>query len=264
MPLTLTPGVALLFLAVLVPVLSWYSLVKDRHEYRVFKTLTASAERRGYFRRWVLRAFLLFTGASLVVLALTGDLAAIIELPAPFAALHDLLQAADQSPEGDVSPGFLAGFIVAIVIGVGALTALLVLQARRKKTKAPIIGDVEALLPRNLAEGVWGVALSVNAGISEELFFRLLLPLLFHALTGDVVIAFALSAILFGLAHAYQGVWGVLLTAVLGVVMSVLYLRTGQLWIPMVAHAVLDLRALVVVPALGALFRRKPEASETT
>lgn len=264
MPLTLTPGVALLLLAVLVPVVSWYSLVKDRREYRVFKTLTASAERRAYFRLWVLRALFLFTGATLGVLALTGNLAAIIELPAAFTAAHEMLRAAGRSWEGDVSPQFLIGFAAALVVGATTAAVFLALQARRgDRGKAPVIGDIEALLPRNVAEGAWGAVLSVNAGISEELFFRLLLPLLFHALTGDVVVAFALSAGLFGLAHAYQGVWGVMATAVLGVAMSVLYLRTGQLWIPMAAHAVLDLRALVVVPALLALFKwARPDASE--
>jgi membrane protease YdiL (CAAX protease family) len=62
--------------------------------------------------------------------------------------------------------------------------------------------------------------------------------------------------IVFGLAHAYQGWVGVLATTVVGAVFAGLYLSTGELWIVMAAHVVLDLLGLVVRPTLARLARR--------
>jgi membrane protease YdiL (CAAX protease family) len=50
----------------------------------------------------------------------------------------------------------------------------------------------------------------------------------------------------FGLAHAYQGVTGVVTTGVLGGVLAALYLGTGSLLLPVVLHALIDLRFLLV------------------
>ena len=75
-------------------------------------------------------------------------------------------------------------------------------------------------MPRNGAETVWTGLLSINAGIGEELFFRLALPLLIVLVTGNVIAAFAVAAIVFGLVHVYQGWVGVLATTFLGVVFT--------------------------------------------
>ena len=56
----------------------------------------------------------------------------------------------------------------------------------------------------------------------------------------------AVAAVAFGLAHAYQGRVGVLTTGVLGGVMAALYLETGSLLLPVLLHAAIDLRFLLV------------------
>jgi membrane protease YdiL (CAAX protease family) len=56
----------------------------------------------------------------------------------------------------------------------------------------------------------------------------------------------AVAAVAFGLAHAYQGVGGIVLTGVLGGVLAALYLSTGSLLLPVLLHAVIDLRFLLV------------------
>jgi membrane protease YdiL (CAAX protease family) len=55
-----------------------------------------------------------------------------------------------------------------------------------------------------------------------------------------------IAALAFGLAHAYQGRAGVLTTGVLGGVMAALYLQTGSLLLPVLLHAAIDLRFLLV------------------
>src|SRR5438105_1667064 len=65
------------------------------------------------------------------------------------------------------------------------------------------------------------------------------------------VTAVAASAAAFGLAHLYQGPWGVFGTSVLGGCLAVLYLGSGSLLLPACYHALLDLRVLLL-PVSGA------------
>jgi uncharacterized protein len=67
---------------------------------------------------------------------------------------------------------------------------------------------------------------------------------------GQALFAFAIAAVVFGVVHLYQGPLGILATTVLGVVLTALYLWTGQIWIAMAAHALLDVIGLVVRPAI--------------
>jgi membrane protease YdiL (CAAX protease family) len=71
-------------------------------------------------------------------------------------------------------------------------------------------------------------------------------------------VAFAIAAVLFGLAHCYQGWKGVLMTTLLGVVFTALYVAISRLWVVMALHALIDLNALLLQPLI---FRRfKPAA----
>jgi membrane protease YdiL (CAAX protease family) len=56
----------------------------------------------------------------------------------------------------------------------------------------------------------------------------------------------AVGAVAFGLAHAYQGIAGIVTTGVLGGVMAGLYLGTGSLLLPVLLHTLIDLRFLLV------------------
>ena len=53
--------------------------------------------------------------------------------------------------------------------------------------------------------------------------------------------ALALTSGAFALLHSYQGVLGVVRTGVIGVTMGAVFLHTGSLWPPMVAHVLIDL-----------------------
>ena len=53
--------------------------------------------------------------------------------------------------------------------------------------------------------------------------------------------ALALTSGAFAVLHSYQGVLGVVRTGVVGVIMGAVFLHTGSLWPPMVAHVVIDL-----------------------
>lgn len=104
-------------------------------------------------------------------------------------------------------------------------------------------------------------ALSVTAGVTEEVTYRglVLLTLALLLPTADPRVVVVVAAVLFGLAHAYQGWTGMLATALAGAVLAGLYLATGSLVVPMVLHVLVDLRALTLAPRFTRL--RDPAGS---
>jgi membrane protease YdiL (CAAX protease family) len=245
------PAVLLLILAL---VIGLY-LRGDIGEYARFKALTETRDRQKTYAKWVWQAFLLFGVASLIALAVMGRLETPLSLPPEFAGLRARLAPSLGHSFGDLGLGFLIGLVGAAIGGLflGALLA-----HRRKKTGPVVVGDIEPLIPRNRPERLWGALLSLNAGFSEELFFRLLLPLLLAQLTGSAIAAFVIAAVVFGVIHLYQGWKGVLATGFIGVLMTVIYLATGQLWAAMLVHATIDLNGLLLQPWLAA--RKKSPA----
>jgi membrane protease YdiL (CAAX protease family) len=153
-------------------------------------------------------------------------------------------------------PGLHGGAAPYTIVGTGglALSVLLLMGLRRKidaGTELTGAGDVLALLPRTVAERRAFAALSVTAGGCEEALYRGVLLALAAALRPEpgTVRLIVLSALAFGLAHSYQGGVGVLVTGVLGACLAVLYLGSGSLLLPVLYHALIDLRTLVLTPS---------------
>lgn len=105
-----------------------------------------------------------------------------------------------------------------------------------------------ALLPRTAGERRLFTVVGVTAGICEEWLYRGFFLAVVAALGGGLptAVLVLVAAVAFGLAHAYQGRAGVLTTGLLGGVMAALYLQTGSLLLPVLLHAAIDLRFLLV------------------
>lgn len=101
-------------------------------------------------------------------------------------------------------------------------------------------GSLENMLPRSTAETRAFNALSVTAGVCEEVLYRGFLIAYLKAITGAWPSALLSSAV-FGLGHSYQGTKGVIKTGILGLVMAGLYVISGSLIVPIVVHAVIDI-----------------------
>lgn len=112
------------------------------------------------------------------------------------------------------------------------------LQARVRTRLA----GVEKLLPTNDRESRLFRALSVTAGVCEELLFR---GFLFWVFTHFLPFwgAAALQAVLFGIGHAYQGPKGVLATTLAGAFLTGVLIVGGSLYPAMLVHALMDLNA---------------------
>jgi membrane protease YdiL (CAAX protease family) len=160
-------------------------------------------------------------------------------------------------------PGPLPGAAVLVVLVLvllstrslrsGALTTLPE-PARRagegRHSERPVHATL-ALLPRTRPERHLFTVVGVTAGVCEEWLYRGFFLAVVAALSGGLptIVLVLVAAGAFGLAHAYQGPVGVLTTGVLGGVLAALYLGTGSLLLPVLLHAAIDLRFLLVPPA---------------
>lgn len=109
------------------------------------------------------------------------------------------------------------------------------------------------MLPRIPKERALWVLLSFTAGVCEEILYRGFMPsYLNHIFPGiPLFVAIVIAAALFGIGHLYQKLTGVLGTGLMGLVFGLLYFFTGSLLLPMIVHALFDLRLLFIdVPAL--------------
>lgn len=230
-------------LTIILLALAWLSF-KDAKDYKAFKRVSDGEARLHFFRRWTLTPMWLFGFGGLGILAVLGRMEALFALPVEFAEATALFETGDNNAANNLET--LLG--TALGIAMGLAITFLVWRTRLKKMRKPV-GDIEALLPRNGREVAAAIPLSINAGISEEIFFRAALPMLAFVATGSMMLAFGISIAAFGLAHWYQGYKGVFATALMGVLFSFFYLSSGSLLKPILIHILIDLIALVIRPA---------------
>lgn len=160
---------------------------------------------------------------------------------------------------GEAGRGMLPGIVGGLVAGT---IGLFIAQRRAAKGGTPIGGlagglrrllpDFGALLPVSASERATWLAVAVAAGVCEEIVFRGWLLAVLHdplGLHGMALIAAA--ALVFGLAHLYQGPAGTALTGFAALFFIALYVATGSLLVPILLHVAVDARfALLPAPAV--------------
>jgi membrane protease YdiL (CAAX protease family) len=147
---------------------------------------------------------------------------------------------------GAIMKGITAGLLIAIL-----LPAVLAMRSEKIRAKAGKAAKRLAfLLPSTRDERAWWWAVCITAGICEEIVYRGFLLHYFHTLPFHLSLTWAMviSSLIFGIGHLYQGVGGGVQTAVIGFVFGVIFVMTGSLAIPIVVHAVMDLRVLAMLP----------------
>jgi hypothetical protein len=95
--------------------------------------------------------------------------------------------------------------------------------------------------------------LALAAGTCEEFVFRGYLQKQFQAITGSDVAAVGLQAVVFGAAHSYQGVKGMITITVYGAFFGILALYRKSLRPGMIQHVMQDTSAGII----GALFLKR-------
>lgn len=209
-------------------------------------------ERRQRYRLLAARIAIGFGLPAMGGLLLLGRLEALAILPPEFAALA-------VSMPGRLSPD-------AFAIGGGGgmlLGGALAIRAGRRGQPPPNLGDFTRLLPREPGELPGAALVALCAAISEEAFFRLLLPLVCTGLGAAPMLGFVGAALLFGAMHRYQGWLGMAATGLFGLLLAWTYLASGTFWVPVAVHLVADLNGLILRPLLAGagagLRRRSPD-----
>lgn len=253
-----TPAIAAVLLAALLAWLMVRAIRKDRREYGRFKRYRSTSRRQALYRKWVFESFLVFGGSSLVVTVLVWQ-----HIPLffdDFATLPAIIEFGHLVADtGGLIPGIAVGVTVTLIAG-----SVIGIYLARHSDEVPAIGDIAALLPRNRAELRYGWLLSINAGVVEELLFRLAFPVLIFAATGSAAVAVAGSIALFGLLHIYQGLWGVIGSLVIGTLLMAVFLATGSILLAVALHALIDLRSLVLIPVVVYRVHRVTGAARRT
>lgn len=231
----------LALLIVTFAVLMWRAVTRDRRDYARFKRLRSTKLRRQVFRRWILESWIVLGGlAAALLLAGWPFVAPALEHVRAWGPLAGV-------PFGSgTAAGILVGVLAVLVIAM----VLPILLLRTKLDEIPAIGDIRALLPRERGELPYGAGLAVTAGIVEELMFRLAVPAVIFGVTGNGVLAFLAATVVFGLLHVYQGPQGMLFAFLLGLVFTALYVLSGSIVVPIVVHALIDLRSLILIPVV--------------
>ena len=157
---------------------------------------------------------------------------------------------------------FGLGGIAFLFISLAILPSVFAIRkpkARAAYGRAIMKSPFAFLFPTTPLERRYFAALSISAGVCEEVVFRAFLIHYFHSapyLFGPFLALIA-SSILFGINHGYQGPAGVLTSGIAGLLFGLIYFSTGSLVLAMVLHALTDLRAL-------ALLRPSSEPPTTT
>jgi len=138
--------------------------------------------------------------------------------------------------------------VLGMLLG-GIAISIAIFRHRGEWQFKQLLRTAGALLPISIAEQRWFAAVSIGAGISEELLYRgfffwyccATFPKLqwWHGVL--------ICSVGFGFAHLYQGWRGMVGSTAIGFLLGMLYLETGSLLVPIVVHAAIDLRILAIL-----------------
>lgn len=135
---------------------------------------------------------------------------------------------------------------VTIGLGIFAILAQVIYLASVSRNAEKLtklkeqIGELSYLAPQTPAENRLFDMVSITAGVCEEILYRGLLLAIMLPLAGTWP-AIAITSLIFGLGHAYQGISGVVKTGMIGLIMAWLTVSSGSLFIAIALHAVIDL-----------------------
>lgn len=229
--MTILQHILVFFLIVATPL--W-----DRYE---IPRLRASKEPRKKLRFY--RQIIIASWVCAVIAVLTAGLAQVFGAGSASAEISWLNP---RSRGGMFIGGVTAGIFIAILI-----PAVFALRSENIRAKAARVAHkLSFILPSTGEERGWWWLVCITAGICEEIVYRGFLLHYFHLFPFhlSVVWALVISSLIFGIGHLYQGVTGGISTAGIGFATGLIFLMSGNLLLPIVVHAVMDLRALALLP----------------
>jgi membrane protease YdiL (CAAX protease family) len=143
--------------------------------------------------------------------------------------------------------------IVVGVVGAATIAALQWLNLRRVgkvpiERRGPLQAIAERILPQSTVELLPYLALAITAGLCEEFLYRGFGIAVLSRLGLQAWAVVLLSAILFGLAHSYQGRGGVVMTLVIGLALGASRIAYDSLVPAILWHTAVDVVAGIAGP----------------
>ncbi len=148
------------------------------------------------------------------------------------------------------SPDPVGGWIVAFMLLWAAVLMLRTWQrvAVDEKLQQEVLagfGPLASMLPHTRREWQRGLSLSLVVGCTEEVAFRGFLIWWLQPVL-DPWLGLIAVAVVFGVAHVYQGLAGAVRVGFAGVVFGVVYVGSNSLWMAMALHALIDAHAFTL------------------
>ena len=146
---------------------------------------------------------------------------------------------------GFVAPsgsGFWGGIVVLVLVTmylVYSVHAAKKMSDEEKDKQAQALGTLRYILPQSSSDFRQFTGVSITAGIVEEFLYR---GFTFWYLAQFLPIwaVVIVSSVVFGLGHSYQGIGGMIRVTLIGLAFGLFYVWTGSIWLPMIAHVILD------------------------
>ena len=147
---------------------------------------------------------------------------------------------------GIVTPAgieFWIGVAAVIAMTIGLLMTgrrIKTMSAEEKEKQVAALGKLVRFLPQTKPELKNFYAVSLTAGVVEEIVYRGFV-LWYLAQLMPIWAAVLVSSVAFGLGHSYQGPINAFKCGLLGLAFGFFYVFTGSIWLPIIAHALLDM-----------------------
>ena len=156
---------------------------------------------------------------------------------------------------GDIGIGkedFTASNLISgVIFFIGAGMVIIVLKTVVEKSGYFPEKDIFYLLPVTIAEKIIWIFLSLGAALAEEITFRGYALSRLKIISGNYWMGILLSSAAFSLGHLYQGLAGVVLTFVYGLLFAGLYVARRSVVPCVAAHFLQDALILLAFRGTG-------------
>jgi membrane protease YdiL (CAAX protease family) len=136
-----------------------------------------------------------------------------------------------------------------MIFFIGAWAVIMLIKGTIERSGYIPEKDFLYLLPKTLSEKTFWLFLSIGAAISEEITFRGYVISRLKLFSGFYWPGVILSSLAFSLGHLYQGLAGVVLTFIYGMLFAGLYVARGSVFPCIVAHFMQDAMILLAFRA---------------
>jgi membrane protease YdiL (CAAX protease family) len=144
----------------------------------------------------------------------------------------------------------LTRVVTGVVFFVGAGIALSLLSILVNLLGFAPLEDPTFLLPRSVSDKILWTILSLVVAFAEEAAFRGYALTRLEAITRNRTVTVIAVSLAFSAGHIYQGVGGLIIIFVYGLMFAALFYKTGSIWPGIIAHFLQDFTPMFAVDFL--------------